>query len=76
MRKGCIVRFQLVEYREVSNGQLFPYPVDNRLMRRATAHKELQRLQEQDFANVAMYGLARWTLYAPDPSMKHYDIEK
>jgi len=74
MKKGTIIRYEVVKYIEVSGGMLFPYPTDQYLYRKSTAHKVLQRMQANDFANGALYGLARWTMPANDP-VKHKTIE-
>ena len=77
MRKGCIVRYAIVRYKETFYGSLFPYEIDHRLMRRTTAQKELKKLQDQDFANSAMYGLSKHIIYDPGHySIDYYDIEK
>lgn len=78
MKKGTIIRYQLVRYHEVGGDNLFPRPVDYRLLRRATAQKELQKLQSEDFANGALYGLSRWTFlsdHIPVMKARHYTIE-
>ena len=74
MKKGTITRYEVIRYKELSSGMLFPYPTDNHLYRKSTAHKILQRMQADDFANTALYGLARWTFPAADP-VKHKTIE-
>jgi len=79
MRKGTIVRYFIVKYRDVGNGHLFPYPVDGGCInyyRRPTAHRRLQELQAQDFANSALYGLARATFPADYSGSKYRVIEK
>lgn len=78
MKKGTIVRYSIVKYHDVGGGHLFPRDVDNRLMRHKTAHEELRKIQASDFANEALYGLARWVLPADDlhgPFTKHKVIE-
>ena len=78
MRKGYLIRYSIEKYHDVGNDSLFPREVDHRLMRMSTARQELRRLQDQDFANGALYGLSRWSIPAdsvPDLRARHYTIE-
>lgn len=78
MRKGTLVRYSIVKYHDVGNGHLFPRDVDHRLMKKPMALRELRKLQAQDFAGGALYGLSRWVI--PADSLyafhtNHYTVE-
>lgn len=78
MKKGTLVRYQIVKYHDVGGGHLFPRPVNQTLMKLPAARRELRKLQENDFANVALYGLSRWII--PADSLvafhtRHYTVE-
>lgn len=76
MKKGTIIRYRIVKYKELENSTLFPYPINCNYLRLKTAYKELIKIKENDFANSAMYGLEKNVIPIECLSEYHGYIEK